>query len=275
MTIELSNIIKDFKKRLFKKSEKENFVGITWLQEKILKHQEDRQIKTIKLGELSLKYKRPYEVLHTYTELFVDEIYRFETKEAKPFIIDAGANIGLSVLYFKSLYPSAEVIAFEPDEDNCKLLRENISLNNLKDVTVEQAAVWIKDETLYFNSAGSQGSKIAEEKDEQKNRIKVEAIRLADIIAQRQIDFLKIDIEGAEFGVLKDCANALGKVKHLFVEYHGKVNETEKLVELLSIVQKAGFNVYIKMAADMLKFPFVNHTTNGSFDVQLNIFCYR
>src|SRR5690242_16797657 len=43
----------------------------------------------------------------TYKQLFVDEIYRFETKEPRPYIIDGGANVGLSVLYFKTLFPDA------------------------------------------------------------------------------------------------------------------------------------------------------------------------
>jgi hypothetical protein len=59
----------------------------------------------------------------------------------------------------------------------------------------------------------------------------------------------------------------------MFVEYHGKASESEKLAELLGLLKQT-YQVYIKMAADNLRHPFVEKTTGTSFDVQLNIFCY-
>lgn len=274
MPVQLSNIINGIKQRLAPKKATSGFAQISWLQEKLLKHLEDKQVKTIRFGNLSFKYKRPYEILHTYKELFEDEIYRFQSLTPHPYIIDCGANIGMSVLYFKALYPQSHVLAFEPDEDNCVLLNENITLNNLTDVTVEQSAVWTKDETLYFSSAGSQASRLATE-GEQTNVVEVKAVRLATVLSQQPTDLLKIDIEGAELDVMRDCATELKNVRNVFVEYHGKSGETKKLQELLSILDAAGFMVYIKMAADILKHPFVEKHTTGSFDVQLNIFAYR
>ena len=89
------------------------------------------------------------------------------------------------------------------------------------------------------------------------------------------VDFLKMDIEGAEFEVVKDCAPHLHKIENFFLEYHGKASETHKLNELLEIVENAGFKVYIKMAADNLKHPFAQKETGTIYDVQLNIFCYK
>src|SRR5213078_3291906 len=47
--------------------------------------------------------------LYTHGEIFVREIYRFESNNPRPLIIDGGANIGLSVIYFKSLFPDCRV----------------------------------------------------------------------------------------------------------------------------------------------------------------------
>src|SRR5215203_998957 len=51
----------------------------------------------------------------SYSEIFKRGIYRFETQSDSPVIIDCGANIGLSVIYFKRLFPAARIIAFEAD----------------------------------------------------------------------------------------------------------------------------------------------------------------
>src|SRR5688572_20822569 len=53
--------------------------------------------------------------VHSYSEIFKREIYRFTTVNNAPKIIDCGANIGLSVIYFKRLYPAAKIVAFEAD----------------------------------------------------------------------------------------------------------------------------------------------------------------
>src|SRR5688572_8635835 len=51
----------------------------------------------------------------SYSEIFKRGIYRFETPSESPQIIDCGANIGLSVIYFKRLFPAARITAFEAD----------------------------------------------------------------------------------------------------------------------------------------------------------------
>lgn len=56
--------------------------------------------KRLKAGSLDLIIPDMPSFLYTYYELFVDEIYRFKTKNKAPVIIDIGANIGLSVLFF-------------------------------------------------------------------------------------------------------------------------------------------------------------------------------
>jgi FkbM family methyltransferase len=247
---------------------------LAWVNEKVLKHEEDKEEKEITLSGYRIMYQRPYEVLHTYKELFEKEIYRFSTSAGNPLIIDCGANIGLSVLYFKTLYPNAEVIAFEPDGGNFVFLEKNISNNNLSNVRLHNAAVWVHNDTIQFASSGSEASHIAAEA--AAGSISVKAFRLADLLQQHQaVAFLKIDIEGAEEDVLKDCAGVLNRVENLFLEYHGKTNETQKLNTILGIIQNAGFSTYIQNAADHLNHPYLTKTTGALYDVQLNIFCFR
>ncbi|RZJ99929.1 MAG: FkbM family methyltransferase [Flavobacterium sp.] len=262
-------------KSIFKKRRRQqgSFKRISWLKEKILKHQEDQQIKTARVNKFLVSYKRPYELLHTYREIFEREIYRFSSNKPSPVIIDCGANIGLSVLYYKELFPAAQVIAFEPDQSNFHLLERNVAQNHLNDVTLYQKAVWIADQIISFSANETEASHIVTDKN---TGVTVPAIRFRDFLTRfDEIDFLKIDIEGAEWEVIRDCATSLSKVQKLFLEYHGKVHETEKLTHLLSIANDAGFSVYIKMAADHLAFPFVEKTLGLTYDVQLNLFCYK
>lgn len=269
-----TNILKGIKKRLTREKAVRNFPAFSWMQIKLLKHQEDKHLKRIRVGKLDIQYRKPYELMHTYAELFEEEIYRFKANNPSPYIIDCGANIGLSVLYFKQLYPQASIVAFEPDASNFALLESNCKTNGINDVQLEQAAVWIENTTLQFISSGSQGSHITAGQTGG-NIIEVRAVKLSDLLRSRKVDFLKIDIEGVEDQLLRDCAVSLGNVDHLFVEYHGKANDTAKLEGILTIMRNAGFEVYIKMAADHLAYPFVEKRTGYSFDVQLNLFGFR
>ncbi len=242
---------------------------VPWTLEKVLKHQEDKKVK---LGNLLLWYKRPYELLHTYRELFQNGLYQFSADTDTPTIIDCGSNIGISVLFYKQLYPSASIIAFEPDSQNFLLLQKNVASNRLSGVVLHEAAVWIHNGAISFEGRESEASQISE--NETAN--KVRSVRLKDVLEeQEKIDFLKIDIEGAEWPVLMDCRDSLHHVAHLFLEYHGKVEDTSKLADLLQIVRQSGFKVYIRNAADNLGHPFKEKTTATIYDVQLNLFCYR
>jgi GT2 family glycosyltransferase len=63
--------------------------------------------------------------LFMHKEIFEQEIYKFISPTDEPLIIDAGANIGLSTIYFKKLYPKARILAFEPDDYIFKYLKKD------------------------------------------------------------------------------------------------------------------------------------------------------
>ena len=270
----VTNIIKEISRKLTG-SKPQSKYAISWLQEKILKHQEDKQEKKIEIGDHKINYIRPYEVLHTYKDVFENDIYKFRASSDRPLIIDCGANIGISILYYKTLYPKADIIAFEPDKTNFQLLSKNVNQNNLNGVNIHEAAVWIENGMISFAANAAEGSSIAAS-GEGDNVVPVSCVRLAGILNQHQtIDFLKIDIEGAEAEVIKDCAPGLTKVENMFLEYHGTINETGKLIMILELLTTSGFKVYIRNAADHLSTPFYDKTSGAKYDVQLNLFCFR
>ena len=247
---------------------------ISWWNEKILKHQGDQNIKVFYTADIKIHYKRPYELLHSFNEIFYRGIYKFNTEIKNPLIIDCGSNIGLSVLYFKSIYPKSHIIAFEPDEENFEILRTNTQVNSFTHLELHKKAVWINDGNISFQSKGSEASRIlAQPTDTNYN---VPSIRLSTMLSNiTSVQFLKIDIEGAEYEVIKDCSDQLKKIDNLFLEYHGKVDETSQLNEILSIISMADYNVYIENAAASMRSPFMEKRSDNPYDVQLNLYCYR
>lgn len=215
--------------------------------------------------------------LHSLKELFIEEVYRFKSSTDSPYILDCGSNIGLSVIYFKKLYPKARVVAFEPDNQICGFLKNNINQFGFSDVVVENKAIWKEKTTLEFSATGALGGRLNDPKESAttgKHVIKVQTVRLADYLNE-QVDFLKIDIEGPEVEVLQDCAHFLTNVKNLFVEYHSDPSKEQELDNLLSILRKAQFRIYIKEAWNNLPYPFLRNEYQPFYDLQLNIFAYR
>ncbi len=209
--------------------------------------------------------------VHSLKELFVEEVYKFESKTDNPLIIDCGSNIGLSIIYFKKLYKEAKIIGFEPDINIFNLLKENLSQFEFNNVEVHQKAVWKDESPIYFLLNGNLGGHLTSEG--MPNTLKIDTVRLKNLLNQ-PVDFLKVDIEGAEYEVLMDCRDVLKNVDNLFVEYHSFHQEDQMLGEILSLLKESGFKVYIKEAWENMKNPYIEKR-GPYFDLQLNIFGYR
>lgn len=207
-------------------------------------------------------------------EVFHSNIYQFKTDSAIPFIIDCGANIGLSVIYFKQLYPQANLLAFEPDKKIFEALEFNCRSFNLTNVELQCKACWNSETTLEFLSEGADGGRTAQVQDDKENIVKVDTIRLRDYI-DRPVDFLKIDIEGAEFTVLNDIADKLHYVHNLFVEYHSFIDKEQYLPEIITLLKNAGFRLYISSPGLCSVNPLMHLNTYAGMDGQLNIYACR
>jgi FkbM family methyltransferase len=208
-----------------------------------------------------------------YDELFVQEMYNFVAKRPNPFIIDCGANLGMSIIYFKELYPDAKIIAFEADEHIFSFLEKNVQSFGYKDVELVNKAVWNKDDVLSFIVEGGAGGRL-EDKTENGTYKEVPCVSVRKYLMGEKVDFFKIDIEGAEYEVLKDCEDLLHNVENLFIEYHSMPEKRQNLHDILKIVQDAGFKYHIKEAYTT-RYPFIERKLNFGMDLQLNIFCYK
>ncbi|MBD0259019.1 MAG: FkbM family methyltransferase, partial [Cytophagales bacterium] len=206
-------------------------------------------------------------------EIFSKGIYEFRADTGAPYIIDCGANIGLSVIYFKNLYPGAQVVAFEPDQNICNVLRRNVAAFGFTGVTVFQEAIWKANGFIEFQVEGGFSGRIPKPED-QANLVRVPARRLRDLLLDRPVDFLKVDIEGAEYEVLLDCQDALQGVKHIFIEYHSHIAEPQRLNEILAVLTRAGFRYHVHEAYTRPR-PYVQRELMLGMDLQLDVFGYR
>lgn len=227
--------------------------------------------QTYLLGRL-IQITDPWWYLFMYREILAEQAYLFRCDKKNPRIIDCGANVGLSVIYLKHLYPDATVTAFEPDPEICDVLRRNIAVFEFSGVDIKNSAVWIRKESLQFRSDGSVGGRLCPTDPEQ-GTTEVVAERLHNYLDQK-VDLLKIDIEGAELEVLDDCRERLVNVERLFVEYHGKSGSPQRLELLLAILRLSGFRYHIK-DANPISHPFLAEERGKVYDLQLNIYAYR
>ena len=248
-----------------------NKVGINSFSLKYLKHLPADKIHAHKLFNHQTYFYGGLEYLHGLKEIFLDGVYNQELP-GNAYLIDCGSHIGLSVIYLKSICPSANIVCFEPDKKNFNLLQKNIASHQLQNVEMRNEAVWNENTSLHFIQEGNMGSKIGE--NATSGTVTVKASRLKDFL-NRKVDFLKLDIEGAEYKVLKDIAECLQNVDKMFIEYHGTFDQNNELLEILELVSNAGFKFYIKEAAAVFEQPFLDKKHAGEYDLQLNMFCFR
>lgn len=182
--------------------------------------------------------------LSLFEDMFLNNEY-YVKLQRNPHIIDLGSEIGLSVVYFKSLYPDARISAFEPDPASYRLLTKNIKDNLMKNVIAYNVALANKVGSMPFyidpSVDGSLTMSLFAKRQQKKIIVKVN--RLSRYIKQK-VDLLKMDIEGAEFDVLSDLAHSkkIKLVENMIIEYHHHIDvKKNNLSRLLVLLEKNGF----------------------------------
>jgi len=225
----------------------------------------------IQLNGNSFKIADSRSFYYSYKEIFIDEIYKFKSDVKRPTIIDCGSNYGTSIIYFKQLYSKAQIVGVEADPSIFKILKGNMDQQNFNNITLLNKAISNDKGPIQFFSEGADGGR-THKMDEPRHTYEVDTVALDDLI-DGQIDFLKLDIEGAETDVF--CASQkLDRVKQLFIEYHSFIDEKQKLGNLLSCLSKNNFRYYIHTQFCSKK-PLMEKQTQLGKDLQLNIFAKR
>ena len=197
----------------------------------------------IQLGSFHIGYADLLSTYIEYKDIFLDQIYHFEAETRNPRVIDGGSCIGMSVLYFKSIYPASEIVCFEPDENIFKILRRKVEANQLGQVELIQAGLTKEGGIQYFLPDGSDGGKVVSEKD---GAIAVKTVRLSEYL-QKPVDFLKLNIEGQELAVLQEveASGRMSNIKEIALEYHGFAGKKQELGDILNLLDRNGFRYLV------------------------------
>lgn len=158
-------------------------------------------------------------------------------------VLDLGSNIGLTVTHYAHMWPTAIIVGYEMDKDNCEIAQTNTYRPIINCAVAPHRRVYSYD-TSVSEQAYSISTKIEGEP------YIIPAVTLDDAINQvsdelGMVDFVKMDIEGAERDILSTDGAWSHRIRNLLVECHGKdEDDTEyntKYVEFMLTIR--GFNV--------------------------------
>lgn len=188
------------------------------------------------------------EAQYIVREVFIKSIYYFKCDKNSPLIVDMGSNIGLSILYFKTLYPESRIIGFEPVKKTYDILTNNLK-NNCKNNNVMLHNIGL------YDAAGSKEFYIKPGRPEMNSIIKNSDEAIKEVVQldlpskyiNEHVDLLKIDTEGSEDGIIRDLDKngKLKMVKRIIMEYHFNMIGNKPLEEILSTLDKNGFTYYL------------------------------
>jgi len=265
----ISELYKPAKRHIKKLLINKEYRDLYYLETRLHKAMRFKETE-IRIHGWKLSIPDPASFISTFHEIFVERIYDFQFNNESPSIIDLGANIGLSILFFKTIYPKAKIVAFEADPIIFKHLVKNVHGNGFTDVELINAAAWDHETELDFYSEGGDGGHIATGLLNTKS-VKVPAIDIGKFLCNRTFDFLKIDIEGAEEQVVPACKGLLSRISYIFIEYHSYKNKRQCLDMLIAMLASEGFRINIQNIGQISS-PFIKRSGANCFDMQLNIF---
>ncbi|WP_170755116.1 FkbM family methyltransferase [Ruegeria lacuscaerulensis] len=184
-------------------------------------------------------------------EILLQDCYRYVPSQPDPLIVDLGASNGIFAASVLESFKDARVIAVEADPQNVELLKKNLSPYKSDRVHIIGGAVASgtspnvelvvpQDYNIWGGlGASTQSRQRFDSRD--LRTIEVPRIRLADLITE-EVDFLKVDIEGAEYDTLIDDVACLSRVRRLAIEIHFDIPDAgNRLATLISQLTQSGF----------------------------------
>jgi FkbM family methyltransferase len=190
----------------------------------ILKHNDyNFQIRE-NLEDPSYDHNLDFKVIN---ETWIENVYRIHQGQffGGGVFVDVGANIGAVSLFVDSFNKDREddnkikVYAVEPEPNNLYLLNQNIQNNPTENITIVSNAIWHEEAMVSISNRGGNSSIVDTEEDSSE----VLAITLETLFSTydiKEVDVMKIDIEGAEFDlIINTPAETLAKINRLVLEF--------------------------------------------------------
>lgn len=217
-----------------------------YLVSRIMTSLTSKGVQELRLHDGTVLFSLPNRsLLDLFDEIWIKRVYNpegFEIKE-NDIVVDVGANAGVFTAY-AAKRTSARVLAIEPMQDSCDLLARMIRTNRFSNVTVHQKAIWEKQGLLSIytgdicpsavRAAGHPGP-----------CVQAECTTIDDAISEvSRVDFLKMDVEGAEFEIFDSMSiETAEKIQKMSLEYHAWGGRD--IQHLIRRLRDLGFHVTI------------------------------
>jgi FkbM family methyltransferase len=235
--------------------EKELDFGVFWYKFfKIMKRENASELLRFRVPKYGYEFycrlnKDDFKLMAAHEDEILDQ---FNPKRGDT-IVDVGAHIGLySLIAAKRVGSSGKVIAIEPDPENCKLLQRNVELNKLTNVTILECAAFSSNSKLKLYLPGKERgftklSTLMANRAVTENFLEIDATTLDYLLVMQgiaQVNWIKIDVEGAELEVLKGAAVTLSESKDvaLLIEVHN-VNNMDLYSAIVKFLQSYEFDI--------------------------------
>lgn len=136
-------------------------------------------------------------------------------------LIDGGSYTGDSILDFVKEWSGeyAEIIACEPDSENCRKLEQTISDHEIANVTVLQVGLYSENTIMRFHASGDMMSTFSEN-----GEVAIQVDAIDNFAAGKEISIIKMDIEGSELDALTGAKNTIQRCRPMLMisAYHKK-----------------------------------------------------
>jgi len=203
-------------------------IGWRWvITERILKRIGVKEIRLMPKGQ---KHRVTCRVatsdIYEYQHLLGPRRDTLELPLRPKVIVDAGANVGYSVLRFRFEFPDAFIIALEPEHANVAQLKKNCSGD--KNIVLEEKALWNTNARLRICSLDVDQNAFRVEEDPCGD---VTALTVSDLLIKYKlscIDLLKVDVEGSEKAIFGHASAAtwLQSVEMILIETHDRFDRS-------------------------------------------------
>ena len=184
-----------------------------------------------------------------YRNIFVERVYPLDAFAGEigatpaPVVFDVGANNGQFAAAIFDRWPQARVHSFEPQKNLVPRIREFADINGLQDRhVVNWCAIGASaGEADFFQNRSPVSASLLREKAARRTvrRVYKVPVKTLDDYAQtqgiRQVDILKLDVEGVELDALRGARQVLGRVRLMFLEVHPPFSTFSQAAALLQV----------------------------------------
>ena len=191
--------------------------------------------------------------LYKKREVFATE-YLNEFIRKDEIIIDIGSNLGYFALLMSNLAKNGKIYAIEPVPLNMNILKRNIDLNKLKNISTFQIAIADKEGESKFYFLENFNNSSLEKLDEKLNLKLLETIKVKTttldnfiknfVLKEHLPTFIRMDLEGYEYSIFKNSPEMLNFTNmKLFIELHPTLMSENKIKEMINIIKNNNFKI--------------------------------